>query len=640
LAPSGAFAQGGGSTAGATAEAHGPSRHLHGVVEAAEGAPLRDAEVLVTWRGASGRAAARTSAATADSAATARLQSVRARSDRNGRFDVRDLPAARVVLQVRAVGYAAFRQELDLAPGDRLLTVHLDPIPTQLNAVAVRADTARELLERVAATSVLDRDALARQRGQTLGETIKNLPGVSVIQFGPSVAKPVVRGLNSQRVLVMNNGVRQEDQQWGTEHAPNIDGFEADVVTVVRGAGTVLYGPDALGGVVRVDPAPVPESGALRGDVAVQAFSNSRQGALSVGVHGADLSLPKLGTTGYRLRLTSRAAGNGGAPDYSLSNTGFRELNGSAALGVARAWGTGELSVSRFSTTLGVLRQAHVGNADDLARAMSSPPEDSAFSYGIGRPRQRVSHTTVRARALIPLAQAQQLEVLYGFQFNHRREYDNHGPLRNRNEPAFRLQLFSNALDVRWSHARTGGWKGTVGTSLLAQGNQTLGKAFLIPGYDLWQGALYAQEELALGRLSVLAGLRGDAISQTTIAFADAGIRSPAGTRRWQNASGSIGAAYLLRDGLDVSLRAARAWRAPTVNERYAQGVHHGTAQYELGDAALTRERSHGVEASVRHRGVRWQLDAATYDNTVDGFIYLQPTAPVQTIRGAFPGYR
>lgn len=611
----------------AAQDTHGDLRHLHGVVEAgATGRPLRNADVTVTWT-------VRTGATTAERAS-------RQRTDGNGRFDIRDLPAQVVTLRVRALGFTPYVTDIDLRTADRLISIHLDDAATVLQEVAVRADTAAERLARVTATTTLDAQALAATRGQTLGETIKNLPGVTVIQFGPSIAKPVIRGLNSQRVLVMNGGLRQEDQQWGTEHAPNIDSFDADAVTVVRGAATILYGPDALGGVVRVDHAALPESGGLRGDVALNTFSNSRQGALSLGVQGADLSLPKIGTTGYRLRLTSRVAGNGAAPDYFLSNTGFRELNGSLAFGVSRPWGRTELSLARFGTELGVLRQAHVGNADDLQRAMTTAPRDSAFSYAIGRPNQRVAHTTLRVRTVREFAEAGDLEVVYGLQYNHRREYDNHGPLRFRNEPAFNLKLFSNSLDVRWTHPRWKGWRGTVGTSALAQGNQTLGKAFLIPGYDLWQGAVYAQEELALGRLSISTGLRGDAISQTTIAFADAGIRSPAGTKSWRNLAGSVGAAYLLRDGLDVSLRVARAWRPPTVNERYAQGVHHGTAQYELGDASLSSEQSLGVEGTLRYRGRALQLDAAAYSNGVNGFIYLQPTQPIQTIRGAFPGFR
>ena len=546
----------------------------------------------------------------------------------------------RVRVHVRAIGYAPFEMSIDLTDRDQLIEARLAAVAARLANVIVRADTVGERLSRVAATSSLDADELAATRGQTLGETLKNLPGVSVIQFGPSIAKPVIRGLNSQRVLVMISGLRQEDQQWGTEHAPNIDGFDADVVTVIRGAATVLYGPDAIGGLVRVDRLAVPDSGRLKGDVALNLFSNSRQGAISLGVHGAGLALPMIGAAGYRVRLTTRAAGNGAAPDYSLSNTGFRELNGSAALGVARAWGHSELSLSRFSTELGVLSQSHAGNVDDLERAMTTPPRDSSFRYGIDRPNQRVDHSTARLRVIRELSHAQSVEIVYGLQFNHRREYDSHGPLRNQGIPAFNLKLFTNSLDVRFSHARWAGWHGTIGTSVLQQGNQTSGKAFLIPGFDLYQGAIYAQEERALGRVTLSGSARTDVISQTTIAYADQGIRSAAGTRRWIDGSGSLGASLAITPDLDVSVRGARAWRPPTVNERYAQGVHHGTAQYELGDATLDPERSLGIETTLRYRGTRLTVDAAAYSNRIDGFIYMRPTQPVFTLRGAFPAYQ
>ena len=597
------------------------ARHLHGILEdSASGQPLRGAEISVEWGAPPGSVR-------------------RVRSDGGGRFDFRDLPARRVLLRVRQLGYSPVVRTVDLAADDILLKVLMSASKVTLAQLAITADTMLDALERVVAMSTLDAAALSSTRGQTLGETIKNLPGVSVIQFGPSIAKPVIRGLNSQRVLVLNAGLRQEDQQWGTEHAPNLDSFDADAVSVIRGAGTVLYGPDALGGVVRVDHAAVPDSGALRGDVSLNGFSNSRQGAFSLGVQGGGLSLPLIGRTGYRLRLTTRLAGNGAAPDYFLSNTGFRELNGSATLGVQRVWGTSELLVSRFATELGVLRQAHAGNFTDLQRAMTTEPRDSAFSYDIGSPNQRVEHTTARWRTVRSLPDAGDLEVVYGFQYNHRREYDGHGPLRFRNEPAFNLKLFTNSLDVRWRHAPWNGLFGTIGASAMIQGNQTLGKAFLIPGFNLQQGAMYAQEEWTSGRVSLTGGARADLFSQTTLRYADAGIRSPAGTKSWGGFSGSLGAAYRLGDAWNASVRLARAWRPPTVNERYAQGVHHGTAQYELGDPTLVAERSLGVETGVRYSGRSLSLDMAAYSNTISNFIYLQPRAPVFTLRGAFPGY-
>lgn len=597
------------------------SRHLHGVLESAgTGQPIDGAVITVQW-GVSPPTVRNT------------------RTDRAGRFDFRDLPALQVQLRVRALGFAQRSQLVDLRAEDALLKIQLSPGVVSLSQVTVRADTLADALERVAALTTVSAEELSTSRGQTLGETIKNLPGVSIIQFGPSIAKPVIRGLNSQRVLVLNGGLRQEDQQWGTEHAPNLDSFDADAVTVVRGAATVLYGADALGGVVRMDHAAVPDTGTMRGDIALNGFSNSRQGAVSVALRGGGLTLPGIGRTGYRVRLTARGAGNGAAPDYFLTNTGFRELNGSATFGVQRDWGTSELMVSRFSTELGVLRQAHAGNFADLERAMMQPPADSAFSYSIGRPNQEVAHTTARWRTTLARPDGGEVEFVYGFQYNHREEFDTHGPLRFRNEPAFNLKLFSNSLDVRWKHPQWRGLLGTVGVSGLVQGNQTLGKGFLIPGFDLGQGAVYGQEEYTRGKLSITGGLRADLIAQRTIEFDDAGIDSPAESQSWNGFSGSLGAAYALTDRWNASLRVARAWRPPTVNERYAQGVHHGTAQYELGDAALQAERSLGVEAGLRYAGQSVSLDVAAYNNTIRDFIFLRPRAPVFTLRGAFPAF-
>ncbi|MDZ7632494.1 MAG: TonB-dependent receptor plug domain-containing protein [Gemmatimonadaceae bacterium] len=411
----------------------------------------------------------------------------------------------------------------------------------------------------MAATSTIDAAELAATRGQTLGETISSCQAFRVVQFGPSIAKPVIRGLNSQRVLVMNAGLRQEDQQWGTEHAPNIDSFDADKVTVVRGAATVLYGPDALGGVVRVEHDPVPDGGHARGTIALNGFSNSRQGAASFGVHGGGLSLPGVGPTGYRVRLTSRVAGNGAAPDYALSNTGFRELNGSVTLGVHRRWGTSEVMLSHFGTELGVLRQAHVGNFDDLQRSLNAPPPDSSFSYGIGSPNQRVQHTTLRVRTALVLPDAGELEVVYGSQANHRREFDNHGPLRARRHSCIQPEAvheFARRAVEPWGAA----WfcrhdrheRDAAGEPDARQGVPD-------PRVRPLAGRRLRAGSVQHGRLTLSAGARTDVFSQTTLPYDDAGIRSEAGTRRWNGFSGSLGSEVRLAEGVTAALRLARS---------------------------------------------------------------------------------
>jgi iron complex outermembrane receptor protein len=181
---------------------------------------------------------------------------------------------------------------------------------------------------------------------------------------------------------------------------------------------------------------------------------------------------------------------------------------------------------------------------------------------------------------------------------------------------------------------------GTVGASGMYQWNLTEGKGFLIPAYQLGMGAVFGQEELTFNRWTVSAGARVDHIWQHTEEYDDAGIASPETSRAWTSVAASAGASYLLGQDWSLSGRLARGWRAPNVNERFAQGVHHGSAQYERGDSTIGAETKVGPELTLRHGGARVQFEFTAWQSWIDGFIYLRPIPPVQTIRGAFPAFQ
>ncbi len=557
----------------------------------------------------------------------------------NGTFDFRDIAPGTYTLTVRLIGYAPVSQRVDVRLADAHVRVALPPVVVRVEDITVNADSIRAVLSRIEATSTITADDLTALRGQTLGETIRQLPGVTTIQYGPSIAKPVIRGLHSHRIVVMNSGIRQEGQQWGTEHAPEIDSFEADAVSVIRGAGTVQYGSDAMGGVVTVDRPPLPHTSGLRGDFQLNSFINNRQGAASLRLEAGELRAPLLGTFAVRGRLTGRMAGDAHTPDYNLQNTGFRELNGSAALGIRRSWGESDLLYSRFNTELGVFRGAHVGNFEDLERAMTRPPSDTEFSYDIGRPNQKVLHNLIAWRTLLRSTPLGPISANFGYQYNRRQEFDSHGQQANRGIPAFDLRLNTYTLDLRTQHHAGGNLTGTLGVSGMRQGNVSEGKAFLIPEYRLYSAGIYGLEELTLSRWTLSAGLRWDYTWQQTYEYADAGIVSPEESRDWSGVAGNVGASFLLGGSWSIAGRVTRTWRPPNVNERFAQGVHHGSAQYEIGDSSLVPERKVGVEGTVRHAGADVQLELTAFQNWVSGFIYLQPRDPVFSLRGTFPAY-
>jgi iron complex outermembrane receptor protein len=563
-------------------------------------------------------------------------------TDAHGRFILTGLPPSRLRLLVRAVGYEPLRETVDLADADRELLVRLRFQIVRLDSLVTtgRATDAGAELREAQATSRLDAEAMARQRGQTLGETLKLLPGVAVIQYGPSIAKPVVRGLHSQRIVVMNGAVPQEGQQWGAEHAPEIDAFAANDVEVIRGAGGVLYGSNALGGVVRVLPRPLPTAHGVAGDLQTNVFSNNRQGAASLLIEGGGLRVPLVNEVSWRAQGTVRRAGDAKTADYYLPNTGFEEIDWSGALGIRRAGGWSELSYSHFGVNLGMYSGAHIGNLNDLARAMDDPVTSDSFSYAIRRPDQDVKHDLISFRNRFGLGSTGKVDLDYGYQYNSRNEFDSHGPLSENPRPAFGLRLITHTLDARFSHAPLGRLAGTFGVSGIRQGNLSPGRSFLIPQYRLYAVGVYGLEQWSTDRWTVSAGLRYDYRWQHAYQFGAPVVISPDDVSSYSDLSGSLGVTYRIGDAWSIAATAGRMWRAPNVSERFSQGVHHGTAQYEIGDPSLGSERTVALDATLRHVGANSRLELSAYRNRIDDYIFLRPRAPIQSVRGAYPAYQ
>jgi iron complex outermembrane receptor protein len=197
----------------------------------------------------------------------------------------------------------------------------------------------------------------------SLGESLQRITGVSVLQTGNNIYKPVIQGLHSSRVLILNNGIRQEGQQWGSEHAPEIDPYVANRLTVIKGASSVRYGGDAIGGVVLVEPRLLQYNPELNGELNLAAFSNNRQGVLSAMFEGG---LDKSGLNAWRLQGTVKRGGNAKTPAYWLQNSGVEEFNMSAAAGWKKKEKGLELFYSLFNTRLGIFTGSHIGNLTDL----------------------------------------------------------------------------------------------------------------------------------------------------------------------------------------------------------------------------------------------------------------------------------
>ncbi len=575
-------------------------------------------------------------------------------TDADGRYRLA-LPdgAGEVTVSVRAIGYRTETRTLSprgLATLTLDLTLRDEDVAGEEVTVTTTADQVAQRTSQ--STATLGERDLAAVRGATLGAALERLPGVTTLTTGPTIAKPVVRGLHSERVVLVNAGLVQEGQQWGGEHAPEIDPFAPARVEVLRGVAGVEAGVGAIGGVVRLVPRPLPEVAGVTGLVQTNGFSNSRQGAGSLLAEGATAEGAVMGGgLGWRVQGSLRRAGDSRAPGYVLANTGAYERAGQVALGWHRgAWGLDALA-SRYQTTLGIYRGAHVATADALRRLLQgggAAPATGPFTYHIGAPRQEIAHDIATATLHRDGGAGDRLSVQYGVQRNHRQEYDLHNRFQTTPEGtlAFDLALVTQTLDARYRHrpGRLAGMPsvGTVGVSAMGQANRNGAAGQLVPNFSAWTGGAWAREQAAThvaGRaLRLDAGVRADARALTAYPRNVAAGAYERRTTRYAALSGAFGAVYDLAPRLSLAANIGTAWRPPSVNELYANGVHHGTATYEIGDASLGRETSLGLDATLRYGGRRLAGEASIFRTAFDGFLFQPPdTAIVTTIRGAFP---
>ncbi len=559
-------------------------------------------------------------------------------ADESGQFLITNICPGTYTVVCQMVGYAPFEIRLALQH-DTLQYFLLEETAIQLKNVEVTAKAIAETGTQQ--RQDLEGTALESGKALGLGEALKRLPGITTLNTGHSISKPMIQGLNGNRIVLLNNGVRLEAQQWGDEHAPEIDPFIAAKVSVVKGAAGVRYGADAMGGVVLVEPEPLREKPGVGGQVSLGAFSNGRTGVVSASVEG--MLSGKLPLSG-RLQGTFKRGGNVQTPDYFQRNTGVEELNYSWALGLQKETFSTALYYSVFSTQLGILRDAHIGNLTDLNLAIERgrPLEDGAFTYEIGRPMQQVLHELLKWQFSVKTGEKSRLEIAAARQFNRRQEFDAHRPFGNLpdnlTQPQFEFEITTYTVDANLDHRWLPNTKGSIGVQGIQQRNTTDFGA-LIPNYTTQSAGIYWVERWRKlpSPWEVELGMRYD---HKGLFISTQGADTIAQDRVFGNFSGTTGVVYHFAEAT-LRLNAGTAWRAPHPNELYSDGVHHGAAAYELGDPNLQAERALNLALSANWtKPKQFAATISLYHNRIADFIYLEPqSTPKLTIRGAFPAF-
>ncbi|MES2456953.1 MAG: TonB-dependent receptor [Bacteroidota bacterium] len=503
-------------------------------------------------------------------------------------------------------------------------------------------------VSKTSVSTTLHANQLENSKGATLGDVLKGISGVHVLKTGSSISKPVIHGLHSNRILILNNGVRLEGQAWGAEHAPEIDPLIAERITVIKGAESVKYGAEAIGGIVMVMPPELFSEEKLGGSVHTIAASNGHAVTTSGMLKGG------IRRFAWRLQVSHKKAGNVKSPDYHLGNTGMGEFNYSAAGGYRSDKTSYEVYYSKFSTTLGILYSAHTGTIEDIAARISigRPLEDPGFSYVITAPKQRIFHHLAKLSARYDLGEQESLKVVYGFQHNHRKEFDFRRGDREA-LPITDLVLNTHTLDIDLSSERDSGFNRLLGFNGVFQVNNnipgTLANTF-IPNYDSFTGGIFVIQKWK-GKLGNLeAGLRYDFKYFNAAGFRylynssdtlDAEGTYYGGDNQFHNVTGSLALHRQLSSNWSYTSNFGMAWRAPSASELFSDGLHHGAGLYEIGDPNLKSEQGYKWVNALKFQQHRLAVELDVYGQFINNYIYTQPDLVYrQTVSGTYPVFR
>ncbi|MGB0591783.1 MAG: TonB-dependent receptor [Myxococcota bacterium] len=564
------------------------------------------------------------------------------RSDSAGHFRLEGLCPGKVRLRAVRSDYAL--RELTLkVDKERQVEVLLFPMRVTLgdelvvHAPRVKASDTRSVVS-------LEGDALLRTRGKSLADALAALPGVTVLRNGMA-AKPVVRGQYGARVLKLYDGVRHEGQDWGLDHSPEIDPFAAGAMRVVKGAAGVRYGPDAIAGVLLIEPPLLLEEPGFRIHSELVGALNGKRGTVAARVDGNHAEL-----SGLSWRVDGNYSRGAGlmTPLYPLDNTGIEEWNVGAMVSYRGDCWDAKVSYRRHARRNGIcLCVRNETTADFEAQLLRDTPLNSELylaDYEIERPFQMVTHDVVLARARVEFEDIGELEGTYAFQLNDREEFD---IVRTQTSNAqFIFTLRSHTADILFRHAPTSlgeglRLEGLGGVSGILQENVYRGVP-LLSDYRAFGVGVFALERLIIGRFELEAGARFDhmtreahipvktyeslvreeRISPEACVVGDEFTRCPSA---FNAGTLSLGGLMRLNEGLTAKLDLSTATRFPTIDEQYISGASPAFPVMARGLGSLGTETSWSLSGTFEAAFPWLSAELSVYGSFIDDYIYLAP---------------
>ena len=464
----------------------------------------------------------------------------------------------------------------------------------ELVVTGVTGDT--KLKNSTAPISIISNKDLRQTTSTNIIDAIAHQPGMAQITTGGGISKPIIRGLGYNRIIVMNEGVRQEGQQWGDEHGIEVDPQIVNSVEILKGPASLMYGSDAMAGVVILHSAPTLPEGEMRANVNTEYQTNNGLFDYSLNFAGNQKGFV------WDARFSDKMAhAYKNKVDGYVPGSQFKERAGRLMLGLNKRWGHTHLTWTAFHQTPSIVE----GERDETTGELVCN-SDNVKTYSKALPFQEIKHYKAVLDNSFNLPKGW-LKAIIGYQQNRRQEFE-----ESEDEYELFFKLHTVTYDVRYLSQEFSGWKVAGGVNGMWQQSQNLGEESLIPEYKLFDIGGYATLSKSLGKWTLNGGLRFD---NRHLNFH---------SRDFSGLSGSIGAVCNISEHFNLRLNMARGFRAPNMSELGSDGVHEGTLRYELGNPDLKPEYSWQADLGLDFTSQYISAQVALFANRIENYIFAK----------------
>ncbi|MEO6668530.1 MAG: TonB-dependent receptor [Ferruginibacter sp.] len=551
-------------------------------------------------------------------------------TDEKGSFIISNISEGAHLIEISHIGYTTIAESIDIST-DTKKDFQLTESIIENSAVIVTGVTRAVQLKKVPfQVSVVKKEELLQSATTNIIENITRKPGVSSIATGPAISKPLIRGLGYNRVLTINDGVRQEGQQWGDEHGIEIDEASVNKIEILKGPASLVYGSDAMAGVINIITNVPVQNNIIKLNAGSNYQTNNRlrsvYGNMAGNIDGLNWNI--YGTI-------TAAADYKNKYDGYVFNSKFNEHNLGGYVGYNGEWGYSHLILSNFNLTTGLVEGVRDDEGffvKDIAGGNQVRTTTGDFkSIDPEIPYQHIRHFKIGTDNNFKLGN-KTLSLNIAWQHNQREEFGNPEDV---NERALFFDLKTITYTAQLHFKEKNGWKKSIGFNGMQQQNMNKGVEQLIPDYKLFDIGGYGFFQKEINKLTLSGGARFDSRKIDVGDLLDGNtIKGDAFTKTFSNFSGSLGGAYALSKTINLKLNIARAFRAPGIPELASNGSHEGTIRYEYGDKELKSEVSTQVDAAFEYYNKHFSLNLSAYYNYFGKFIFyrkLENTAGVDS---------